>query len=274
MSNELVTTQPTDFAAMLAVAEQLVPTGFLPAHIKTAGQALAIILAGQELGMTTMLALRSITIIKGKVVVNADAQLGLFKARGGRAVFRTLTDSVAILDLTHPNGDTHTETFTMEDAKRAHLTGNPTWSQYPKAMLRSRVITAGLKSVGFEPTAGAYDPEEAAAFTEIPQSTSVPMPPPGLVQAALTSGEAEDDGADSPTRDTPFPRGMLKGKTVREMANVQLEWGIVEGRNLGGDTDAWQQVMKAELESRQPFSLAVTQASEREELAEKIGVEV
>jgi hypothetical protein len=37
--------------------------------------------------------------------------------------------------------------------------------KYPRAMLRSRVITAGLKSVGWEGGAGNYDPSEMIAFS-------------------------------------------------------------------------------------------------------------
>jgi len=153
------------FAEVLSLAKEIVPSGFLPDHIKTPAQAVAIILTGRELGMGPMRALRSLMMVKGKVVEAADSQLARFKTDGGRAVFEKLTDAEAVLKLRHPNGDEHTETFTLEDARRAKLLGNSNWQNYPKAMLRSRVITAALKSVGWEGGAGAYDPEEAIAFT-------------------------------------------------------------------------------------------------------------
>jgi hypothetical protein len=152
------------FAELLALAEHLVPTRFLPDHIKTPGQAVAIILTGRELGMGPMRAIRSLQLVKGKVVENADSQLSRFKSDGGRATWKELTEKKAVLVLRHPNGDEHTETFTIEDATRAGLTGGENYKKYPKAMLRSRAITAGLKSVGWEGGAGVYDPEEAAAF--------------------------------------------------------------------------------------------------------------
>lgn len=247
-----------DFGGLMKLCEALVPTGFLPDHIKNAGQAAAIVLAGQELGMTPMLALRSITMVKGKVVVAADAQLALFKARGGRAVFSELTDNAAILKLVHPNGDEHTEVFTMKDAQRAGLTRNATWTSYPRAMLRSRVITAGLKSIGFEPTAGAYDPEEAASFTATPvvegENSGNPTEANPSEEPSTTrpteGGSATNDESDEITRDTPFPLGAMKGKTVAEFTDAHLHWGATEGRNLGPATDEWQQVMKAEIARR------------------------
>jgi len=153
--------EPLDLDAMLELAKQLVPTGFLPDHIKSAGQCVAIILTGRELGMQPMRAIRSLQMVKGKVVENADSQLARFKSDKGKAVFKELTDTKAVLWLKHPNGDEHTETFGLEDAKRAGLLSNPSWQKYPRAMLRSRCITAGLKSVGWEGGVGTYDPEEA-----------------------------------------------------------------------------------------------------------------
>lgn len=272
-----------DFGGLMTLCEALVPTGFLPKAITTPGMAAAIILAGQELGMTPMLALRSITMVQGKVVVAADAQLALFKARGGRASFKELTDNAAILKLTHPNGDEHTEAFTMLDAKRAGLTNNPTWSKYPRAMLRSRVITAGLKSIGFEPTAGSYDPEEAQAFTV----ETVENPTPAQDQSAVgsapattasatpttsppTSSEREIDGEaveDEITRETPYDGpGKLKGTSVMQMSDAALSWGIEPGRKLGPATESWQQVMRAELERR-----TAPAREDDAELSEKIG---
>lgn len=162
-------TRPTppdvNFGDLWHMAEQLVPTGMLPDHIKTPGAACAIILAGRELGMGPMRALRSLQLVKGKVVEGADSQLARFKSDGGRAVFVTLTDTEAELHLRHPNGDEHTERFTLQDAQKAGLVGSGSmYQKYPKAMLRSRVITAGLKSLGWEGGAGVYDPSEAAEF--------------------------------------------------------------------------------------------------------------
>jgi hypothetical protein len=152
-----------NFGDLLALSKELVPTGFLPEHIKSAGQCAAIILTGRELGMPPMRALRSLQMVKGKVVENADSQLARFKSDGGRAVWEDLTETRAVLKLRHPNGDEHTATFTIEDARRAGLNGD-NWRKYPKAMLRSRAITAGLKDIGWEGGVGEYDPHEAAEF--------------------------------------------------------------------------------------------------------------
>jgi hypothetical protein len=150
------------FGDMMDMGEQLVRTGFLPAHLRTGAQVAAVILTGRELGMEPMRAVRSLSLVKGKVVEAADSQLARFKADGGRATFKSLTEMEAVLWLRHPNGDEHTESFTMQDARNAGLASNDNYKKFPKAMLRSRVITAALKSVGWEGAVGNYDPDELA----------------------------------------------------------------------------------------------------------------
>jgi hypothetical protein len=151
------------FAAMMQMGQALVGTGFLPDHIKNGPQAAAIILAGRELGMEPMRALRSLSLVKGKITEAADSQLARFKSDGGRAVFSELSETAAVLSLTHPNGDKHTETFTLDDARKAGLLSSGMYSKFPKAMLRSRAITAALKSIGWEGGSGVYDPSELAS---------------------------------------------------------------------------------------------------------------
>ena len=153
----------TDWDSKMRFADQLQKTGFLPKAVDTPGKALAIIFAGQELGIPPMQALRSINVIQGKPSLAAELQLALFKQRGGRAKWIRSDDEVAEIWLRHPNGDEHTETFTMEDAKRAKLVHKDGWQFYPKAMLRARAISAGLRAVAPDIIAGIYDPEELGA---------------------------------------------------------------------------------------------------------------
>lgn len=162
----------------LFLGETLLRSGLLPDHIKRPEQAMYLILAGAEMGMPATRALRSLQIVKGKVVESADSQFARFKESGGRGSFVVLDDQRAELHLRHPNGDEHSETYTIDDAKRAGLTSNPTWQRHPKAMLRSRAITAGLKSIGYIDAVGNYDPDEAREFGGGPSAHDDAPPPP------------------------------------------------------------------------------------------------
>src|SRR3982751_616489 len=70
------------FGDMLHMGEELVRTGFLPPNIRTGGQAAAIILTGRELGMQPMRAIRSLQMVKGKVVEDAASQFSRYKSQG------------------------------------------------------------------------------------------------------------------------------------------------------------------------------------------------
>jgi hypothetical protein len=69
-------------------------------------------------------------------------------------------------------------------------------------MLRSRAITAGLKSIGFDPTAGIYAPGELGGPEPIvvegevlPASYSEPEPDPLDESLALMYGQVDADTA-------------------------------------------------------------------------------
>lgn len=214
------------FADMMLLADTLLKTGFLPQAIKTAGQALAIILTGKEMGLGPMQSLRSIGVINGRPVLAADLQLALFHRAGGMSKWVTLTETDAKLWLKHPNGVEHTETFSMDDALRAKLTDRgDTYQKYPKAMLRSRAITAGLKSVGFEPVTGVYDPDELGAivpnaedWSKIPAALAEKDPMPWDNNGAPTATPTITEKPRGPV----MPFGDKKGTPLAEIDSATL----------------------------------------------------
>ncbi len=244
------------FGDLWGMARALVASGFLPRGINTPEKAIALILTGREMGLGPMASIRSISIIDGKPVVAADRQLAMFKSAGGRARFVQLDETGAVLALRHPNGDEHTETYTVEMARAAGLLSKDNWKHHPKAMLRSRVITAGLKSIGFEATAGVYDPDEASAWEPaiIPPSADgdgVSTAPEDVAKDQAAPDEFPPIGALPPiTRDSLFPAGKMKGKALRSLPDEFLVWATIEPRKLGPRTDDWVAAMLAELDAR------------------------
>lgn len=219
------------FADKLALADTLLKSGFLPKAVTTPAQALAIILTGQEMGLGPMQSLRSIGVINGRPVVAADLQLALFHRAGGVSKWVSLTDAEAKLWLKHPNGVEHTESFTMDDATRAGLVRKGgTYELYPKAMLRSRCITAGLKSAGFEATAGLYDPEELGAV--IPTADELSQVPEKLAQKEPMPWDGKPEGQAAQPDTSPkdgskgtgpvWPFGTAKGTPLKDMSSDTL----------------------------------------------------
>jgi hypothetical protein len=204
------------FTELVQMGDQLVRTGFLPDHIRNGVQFTAIVMAGRELGMAPMRALRSLQLVKGKVMEDAASQLSRFKLAGGRATFEVLDETRAVLKLTHPNGDTHTETWTLEDAKRAESGKGGMLAKFPKAMLRSRVITAGLKSLGWDGAVGNYDPAELVDDDAAPARA---------VQAAPVAKAPEPEVVDAPVFDME-PAYKLAQLIVEAGDKAELQYAL------------------------------------------------
>lgn len=236
MSTEISTQRAVSMNELAINGEHAVKTGMLPDHIKTGWQFAVIAATGHELGMQPMRAIRSLVMVKGKVVESADSQLARFKAAGGRSQFETLDETKAVLHLFHPNGDKHTETFSIEDAKRAGLASNSNYSKFPKAMLRSRAITAGLKSIGWEGAVGAYDPDELRSeeFPEPsrPLTKSVKDAGGGVTVAHVERFEPDVE----PAKATPgdMEKSRLAVNRATKVAELEQFQGVTEQRLRSG----------------------------------------
>lgn len=225
MTGTSLTTSGYGFQEQMTLAKELVTTGFLPISVKTPAQALAIIQTGKELGIGPMHALRSIHIIQGKPTLSAELQLAMFKAKGGRVVWDVSTDAVATISLVHPNGDKHTETFTIEDAKRAGITNKDGWKNYPKAMLRARASSAGLRAVAPDIVAGIYDPEELGV--DLNERGEIVLPPSTVVEDAPVAVATPN----SPTA----PQWELFDKLIK--SHVWSEEEVTAYRDTANGTD-------------------------------------
>lgn len=223
-----------DWSRELEGARILMRSGLLPASVKTPEAALFIILAGRDLGLSPVQSLRSIHVIQGKIEVAADLQLGLFHRAGGKSRWLegTPTNERAIIEFHAPwLVEPHTETFTIEDAKRAKLAGD-NWVKYPKAMLRSRAITAGLKSVGFDPTAGVYaegeigGPEPVDEDGALTGDTVEPFPPPTAPEPGDDAEPVTDDARDAAERQALADiKAMLPSLTAEQQNYVKEKLG-------------------------------------------------
>lgn len=145
------------------LAQQMVPTGFLPASIKTPTQALLIMLKGRELGVPPLYAASNIVIIQGKPTVNAEMMLALIYRDHGKSAIRVKAsdDHQCTIEYRLAGwADVIAYSFTIEQAQKAGLMSNQTWQKYPAAMLRARCISAVARMAFPECIAGMYVPGE------------------------------------------------------------------------------------------------------------------
>lgn len=146
------------------LAETLHRGGAFAAEVKNPDTAFAILLAGDELGFDPMASVRSISLVKNKVSLNADAQIGLCKRSPACKFFRLIESTATLATYaTHREGDDEPTilTYTIQDATTAKLTASSTWQAHPKSMLRARCGAALARAVYPDVVAGIYDPDEA-----------------------------------------------------------------------------------------------------------------
>lgn len=146
---------------ILQVAKSLKQAGgFLPQHLRNEGEIVAVILAGRELGIPPMASIRGIKLVKGNVTLDAAMQLALMVRAGAKVTWlKDGRDGTAQLKLERVGQEPHTSTYSLEDARRAGLSGD-NWTKHPAAMLRARCVTAAGKAFMPDVLAGVYLPDE------------------------------------------------------------------------------------------------------------------
>lgn len=157
--------------------------------VKTSEQALALMLVAQAEGLHPAIAARDYHVIQGRPALKADALLARFQAAGGSVKWLKYQDDVCRAVISHPQGGSVEIEWNIGMAERAGLTGkNPTWRTYPRQMLRSRVISEGVRTVFPGCAVGAYTVEEVSDMVTAPASTVAAEPtladPVALVREA------------------------------------------------------------------------------------------
>lgn len=137
--------------------------------IKTKQEAMALMLIAQAEGSHPAIAIRDYHIIQGKPALKADAMFARFQAAGGRVEWDILTDTKVSAKFSHPQGGSAAIDWDMDRAKKAGLGTKDMWLKYPRQMLRSRVISEGIRTVFPGVIIGAYTPEEVSDFEETPR---------------------------------------------------------------------------------------------------------
>jgi hypothetical protein len=173
--------------------------------MKSPEEALSLMLIAQAEGRHPASAANDYNIIQGRPAKKADAMLRDFLSAGGKVQWLSLTDTKAEATFSHPAGGTVTISWDMARAKAAGLGGKDMWSKYPRQMLRSRVVSEGIRTVFPGATSGMYVPEEVqdfksdqpATITEmrVIEQASQPTMPADEVQALLDGISAQTDDA-------------------------------------------------------------------------------
>lgn len=215
---------PSEWGLMRDMAASLVPTGFLPDSIKTPEQAMAIMLKGRELNVPAMYSLSNIAIVKGKPTISAEMMLALiYRDHGKKAIRVKSSDDQQCTVEYRLEGwdDISSYTFTMDQARKAGLTNNPTWNRYPAAMLRARCISAVARMAFPESIAGMYVPGELGEDVTVNDDGEV-------TSVHVTTGEIVETTSRHSLDDDPQP-GLIswqEAKAEEERKRANAAWHI------------------------------------------------
>lgn len=132
--------------------------------VRTPDQALALMLVSQSEGRHPALAARDYDIIQGRPAKKAEAMQRDFLHAGGKIQWHELTDHAAKATFSHPQGGTATIEWDTVRVKQAGLDTKDNYKKFPRQMLRSRVVSEGVRTIYPAATSGMYVPEEVREF--------------------------------------------------------------------------------------------------------------
>jgi len=181
--------------------------------MKTVEQATALMLIAQAEGYHPALAARDYHIIQGRPTLKAETMMARFQQQGGKVDWKTLTDEEVTATFSHPSGGSATITWTFEQARKAGLTNKDNWKNYPRAMLRARVVSEGIRTVFPGVVLGVYTPEEVQDIPTQPKTRDM-----GTVDVVEAVEEEKVDH--------PFSLFLADGSVYQSFPDFQ---GYLEG---------------------------------------------
>jgi len=212
MSNAIV-----PFTEMQQMAKAIAQSGLF--GMKDEASVLALMAVAQAEGLHPATAARDFHIIQGRPALKADAMLARFQMAGGTVEWQEYTDKRVTGIFKHPNGGELAVTWTIEQANNIGLIKPGSgWQKFPRAMLRSRCVSEGIRSVFPGSVTGFYTPEEVEEFTP-PAKDITPKKPD------LKAVEKIIDSIDSDVVDTTdfLPLMLPAGDQYGIYANEE-EW--------------------------------------------------
>jgi hypothetical protein len=185
----------TDMDEAYRLSKNLALASLMPDAIRgKPADVLALLMYGQDLGLSPMQAIQGIYVVKGKPQLSGTTWIALARRAGHKVRIPESTDERCTIEITRADDpdNPHRESFTLADAVKAGLchlkdgkaflrdkNGNPLpWEAYTRTMLRNRAISTCAKfacpevALGFG-VEGDYDYIADAAAEVTPPEVEV-----------------------------------------------------------------------------------------------------
>lgn len=201
--------EPANMGELRAMAQAASASRFFGAA--TPEQALMLMMAGRDLGLSYVQSLRAFHVIEGKPSLSAQGMVAVCLKSGICDYFEVVerSDQRAVVRAKRAGRPEHVMAFSLDDAKRAGLVGKGNWAKYPAAMLVARAQAALAREVFPDLLLGLYtDDEMAQAHGQAQQS------PATIVDA---DGVVVESGAPAVSAADPWLRAIAEARTLDEL---------------------------------------------------------
>ena len=128
---------------------------------KTPEQATVAMLLALAEGIPLGRVIHEYHVINGRLSLRSECMLARFQKAGGAVEYLVHNDTEVSLTASHPKGGALTVVWTIERARKAGLTSNPTWTKHPAAMLTARAVAEAVRAVYPACLSGILAEEEA-----------------------------------------------------------------------------------------------------------------
>ena len=191
--------------------------------VKTAAEAVSLMLLSQAEGMHPARAVQLYHIIQGRPAMKAEAMLARFQAAGGTVAWQPSSDTEATGTFSHPQGGSLKVSWSLERAKKVGLTAKDNWQKYPAAMLRARVISEAIRAVYPGCILGIYSTEETEEMVSVPVVEITGKGVDALGQKVKALASTQEVTVDVAKPEAPAPISVDRAK---ELVNAMKAAGI------------------------------------------------
>ena len=209
---------------------------------KTPEQATAALLLAQAEGIPVGRVIHEYHVINGRLSLRSECMLARFQNAGGVIKYVERTDTCVSVNAAHPRGGSLSVTWTIERARKAGLTNNPTWQKHPTAMLSARAIAEAIRAVYPACLSGIITEAEAEELPAEPLQLlsngngHLPAPPPELKapepQPEALEPAPVDEPAPEPAEDAHPLDSHLAGLNQDKLNRFLLSQGMIQpGQN-------------------------------------------
>lgn len=245
--------------AAYEIAKRLVDTSFCPSSYRGKDiEAAAAILAGHEIGLTPLAALRSFDVIQGTAAPRALTLRAVAQANG--CEFITVSETATKVEMKgrRRGGEWETVIWTMDRARQLNLVGKDNWKKQPQAMLVARATSELARRIAADAILGIpYSAEELDDDAPPPKAGTVRRAAPPREAVQDVERPALPDEPDAPTEAaTEAPRAAAervsprRNRSVEDAVDVPLppvaeEAAAAPVANPDGPTDAQMRKLHA-----------------------------